>query len=125
MIIWINRAFGSGKSATEELLHSKIEISHIYDPEQVEIFLWDIFPIKLILMIPLRLLSIFLGWRIWKEEQITLIHDYNYTRVAEEDNKPYTERIGKACIIIGIGSILTGIINFVTNTTYGWMHGDL
>ena len=45
MIIWINGAFGSGKSTTAELLHSKIEISHIYDPEQVGYFLWDSFPI--------------------------------------------------------------------------------
>lgn len=77
--------------------------------------------INLILMIPLGLLFIFLGWRIWKKEQITLIHDYHYTRVAEEDKKPYTERIGKACIIIGIGSTLTGVINFIMNTTSGWI----
>jgi hypothetical protein len=72
-------------------------------------------------MIPLGLLFIFLGLRVWKKEQITLIHDYHYTRVAEEDKKSYTERIGKACIIIGIGSMLTGIINFMTNRTYGWI----
>lgn len=35
MIIWIKGAFGSGKSTTAELLHSKIEFSHIYDPELV------------------------------------------------------------------------------------------
>ncbi|MFW2491951.1 AAA family ATPase [Clostridium chromiireducens] len=44
MIIWINGAFGSGKSTTAELLHSKIEFSHIFDPEQVGYFLWDSFP---------------------------------------------------------------------------------
>lgn len=44
MIIWINGAFGSGKSTIAELLHLKIEISHIYDPEQVGYFLWDNFP---------------------------------------------------------------------------------
>ena len=33
-----------GKSITAELLHSKIEFSHIYDPEQVGYFLWDSFP---------------------------------------------------------------------------------
>lgn len=44
MIIWINGAFGSGKSSTADLLHSKIESSHIYDPEQVGYFLWSNFP---------------------------------------------------------------------------------
>ncbi|MDZ5001682.1 tunicamycin resistance protein [Clostridium perfringens] len=44
MIIWINGAFGSGKSTIAELLHLKIEISHIYAPEQVGYFLWGNFP---------------------------------------------------------------------------------
>lgn len=44
MIIWLNGAFGSGKSTIAELLRSKIELSHIYDPEQVGYFLWHVFP---------------------------------------------------------------------------------
>ncbi|MFT8348380.1 tunicamycin resistance protein [Clostridium saccharoperbutylacetonicum] len=44
MIVWINGPFGVGKSSTAELLHSKIESSHLYDPEQVGYFLWDNFP---------------------------------------------------------------------------------
>ncbi|MGN0144573.1 MAG: AAA family ATPase [Clostridium sp.] len=47
MIIWINGAFGSGKSTTAELLKLKIENSHIYDPEQVGYFLWDNFPVEM------------------------------------------------------------------------------
>lgn len=47
MIIWINGAFGSGKSTTAELLHSKLEFSHIYDPEQAGYFLWGSFPIEM------------------------------------------------------------------------------
>lgn len=47
MIVWINGAFGSGKSTTAELLHSKIKFSHIYDPEQVGYFLWDSFPTEM------------------------------------------------------------------------------
>lgn len=38
MIIWINGALGSGKSTTAELLNLNIELSHIYDPEQVGYF---------------------------------------------------------------------------------------
>ncbi|QSX04994.1 AAA family ATPase [Sedimentibacter sp. zth1] len=47
MIIWLNGAFGSGKSTIADLLHQKIEFSHIYDPEQVGYFLWDNFPGKM------------------------------------------------------------------------------
>ena len=44
MIIWINGAFGVGKSKTAELLQCNLKKSHIYDPEQVGYFLWDNFP---------------------------------------------------------------------------------
>ncbi|MCB2339014.1 DUF3784 domain-containing protein [Clostridium estertheticum] len=70
--------------------------------------------------LPVGFYFIFIGWRIWKKEQITLIHDYHYTGVAEKDKKSYTEKIGKACIMIGIGMILMmGIIKFTSNTAYG------
>ena len=63
----------------------------------------------------------FIGWRIWKNEQITLIHDYHYKKVSENDRKAYTEMIGKACIIIGLGIILTGVIDYMSSTIYGWI----
>lgn len=44
MIIWLNGAFGIGKSTIAEMLNSKIKNSHIYDPEQVGYFLWNNFP---------------------------------------------------------------------------------
>ncbi|MTI66994.1 MAG: DUF3784 domain-containing protein [Firmicutes bacterium] len=62
-----------------------------------------------------------IGWRIWKKEKITLIQDYHYKNVAESDKKPYTEKMGKACIIIGLGMMLTGVIDFVTSTSFGWI----
>lgn len=76
---------------------------------------------ELILMVFLGLLFLFLGWNIWKKEQITLIHSYHYKKVSEEDKKDYTEEMGKSIIFIGIGMILTGIINFITKTSYGWL----
>lgn len=44
MILWINGAFGSGKSSVAEDLTNKIDKSFVYDPEQVGYFLWDNFP---------------------------------------------------------------------------------
>ena len=46
-ILWINGAFGSGKTSVAEALHKKIARSHIYDPEQAGYFLWDNFPEEL------------------------------------------------------------------------------
>jgi len=44
MILWINGAFGAGKSTTAEELARHLDKSFIYDPEQVGYFLWDNFP---------------------------------------------------------------------------------
>lgn len=79
------------------------------------------FLFELILMIVLGSLFGFLGWRIWEKEQITLIHDYHYTKVTETDKKPYTEKMGKAMIMMGTGMFLTGVIDFVSSTAYGWI----
>ncbi len=77
--------------------------------------------IELIIMMICGILFCFIGWRIWKKQHITLIHDYHYTKVSERDKKPYTEKMGKACIIMGSGMILTGIIDFISMTSYGWV----
>ncbi|MDR2517310.1 MAG: ATP-binding protein [Spirochaetaceae bacterium] len=39
MIIWINGAFGSGKTQTAAELHRRLENSHVYDPERAGFFL--------------------------------------------------------------------------------------
>ena len=41
MIIWINGAFGSGKTTIANLLREKLTNSYIYDPENVGYFLWN------------------------------------------------------------------------------------
>lgn len=77
--------------------------------------------IEPIIMIVCGVLFICVGLRIWKKEQINLIHGYHHKRVKQEDKKLYTEKMGKAIIIMGVGICLNGIINFVTNTSYGWI----
>jgi len=74
----------------------------------------------MLISLPVGLYFIFIGCRIWKKEQITQIHDYHYTRVSEKDKKPYTAKMGKACILMGIGIILMGgIIDFTSKIAYG------
>lgn len=77
--------------------------------------------LEFIILILIGLLLIYLGWQIWKNEQITLIHDYHYSNVSKEDIKPYTKKIGKSCIIIGSGIVLTGVIDLITRSFYGWI----
>ena len=56
---------------------------------------------ELVFMILLGVLFIYIGWRIWKKEHITLIHSYHYSKVKDRDIKPYTSAVGKAVIIMG------------------------
>ncbi|MGL4736053.1 MAG: DUF3784 domain-containing protein [Cellulosilyticaceae bacterium] len=76
---------------------------------------------KLLFLVIMALVFIYMGWRMWKKEQITLIHRYHYQKVAKEDRKPYVEQIGKATILIGIGILSEGVIGFVSGTAYGWI----
>ncbi len=77
--------------------------------------------VELFILLPVGILFVALGLLIWKKEKITLIHDYHWDRVKNEDKPAYTALIGKGVLIIGIGAILTGIIDAVTNTGWGWL----
>jgi cytidylate kinase len=63
MIIWINGAFGSGKTNTAYELNRRIENSYVYDPEEVGYFIRDNIPKKL-------KLNDFQDFTIWR--------DFNY-----------------------------------------------
>lgn len=76
---------------------------------------------ELILLLIIGVIFIWIGISIWKKEKISLIHSYHYTKVKEENKKAYTEQMGKGVIIIGSGMILTGVVGYVTKTTYGWI----
>ncbi|MDD6795311.1 MAG: AAA family ATPase [Clostridiaceae bacterium] len=79
MIIWINGAFGIGKSTIAETLNSKIKNSHIYDPEQVGYFLWNNFPDSL------KRKGDFQDINIWRNINYEIIkymyHNYNGTLI--------------------------------------------
>ncbi len=47
MIIWINGAFGSGKTQTAYELHRRIKNSYVYDPENIGFFIRDNVPHEL------------------------------------------------------------------------------
>lgn len=47
MIIWINGAFGSGKTQTAFELHRRLENSYVYDPENIGYFIRDNIPLQM------------------------------------------------------------------------------
>ena len=60
MIIWINGAFGSGKTNTSYELNRRIENSYVYDPEEVGYFIRSNIPKNL-------KLNDFQDFSVWRE----------------------------------------------------------
>lgn len=65
-------------------------------------------------------LFIYLGWRIWKKGEIGLINSYHYSKVGQKDKKAYTTKMGQAVFLIGAGTLLTGVVDFLFHTFTGW-----
>lgn len=76
---------------------------------------------ELIIMLLISIMFFVIGYFLCMKQKISLIHSYHYTKVKQEDFKPYTMQIGKGNIIIGFGFLLTGIIDYFTNIGYGWL----
>lgn len=76
---------------------------------------------NLFFMCAMGLLFLILGLLIWKKQMINLIHSYHYPRVKAEDKEAYTEKMGKAMVVMSVGMFLTGITDFLTGTGYGWI----
>lgn len=75
---------------------------------------------ELLVLVMVGILFLYLGWQIWKKEKITFIHDYHHKKVKDIDKKAYTGQMGKAMLVIGAGTILTGMIDFITVSLFGW-----
>ena len=56
-------------------------------------------------------LCIILGRIIWKKKKVSLLHDYHYKNVSNEDIPAYTRLIGIGLILIGAGICTTGVLN--------------
>ena len=76
---------------------------------------------ELFLLLAIGLPLCYMGWVIWKKEKIQLIHDYHTKRVTKKDQKAYAALMGKALLLIGAGTALTGVIDFLTDTSNGWL----
>lgn len=59
-------------------------------------------------------LFLYLGFLLWKKEKITILHNYHYTKVKEQDKKAYTRIMGLGMSVIGIGCAASGMIGTFT-----------
>ena len=64
-------------------------------------------------------LCITFGLLIWKKQKLSLLHDYHYKNVKEEDISAYCKLMGIGLMTIGIGICLTGLYSLVFENLYG------
>ena len=58
-------------------------------------------------------LCIVLGTLVWKKQMLSILHDYHYKNVKQEDIPAYTRQIGIGLIAIGSGICITGLLNLL------------
>ena len=66
------------------------------------------------------LLSV-IGYLIWKKEMITLLHDYHYDKVTEENKKSFCTLSGIGILVIGAGLILTALLLGLTSSSISYV----
>lgn len=61
---------------------------------------------------------IVLGYLIWKKEKISLLHEYHYDKVSENDKKVFCTLSGIGIIMVGLGILATGVILVLTDSPW-------
>ncbi len=73
-----------------------------------------------ILMAVIGLVFLVIGWLLWKEQRISLLHTYHYAHVKQEDRPAYTAMMGKACLALGLGCFLCAVMTLPGLAGWGW-----
>nr|MBQ6242360.1 DUF3784 domain-containing protein [Lachnospiraceae bacterium] len=66
------------------------------------------------------LLCIIMGLLLWRKQKVSLLHDYHYKNVREEDIPTYSRQIGIGLTVIGAGVFLSGVLNLFC-PAYWWI----
>lgn len=67
------------------------------------------------------LIFVTVGGVLWKYKKISLLHDYHYSNVKEEDKSAFCRLSGLGIISIGVGIIVTGIIIAITDSVLSFI----
>lgn len=65
------------------------------------------------------LMCITFGLLIWKKRKVSLLHDYHYKNVKEEDIPSYCKLMGIGLIMMGLGICLTGVYFLIFENLFG------
>ena len=69
--------------------------------------------VGLIVNLAVGLSCVILGLLIWKKRKTSLLHDYHYKNVNDQDIPAYARLMGIGLLLIGGGICLTGFFNLL------------
>ena len=62
-----------------------------------------------------------IGGLVWRKDKITLLHDYHYDRVAEENTHAFCAISGWGLILMGIGLVGTAVLLGFTESIWSFL----
>ena len=77
--------------------------------------------VELIVCSVIGILLVVLGLVVWLGQKISLVHDYHHQNVKRRDVAAYCREIGVGLLLIGGGTIATGIVDQIFQTFWGWL----
>ena len=60
------------------------------------------------------------GVLLWEKQILSILHEHQYKNVKQADIPAYTKQMGIGLIVIGIGIIMTGLLNLFYST-FWWI----
>ena len=60
------------------------------------------------------------GYLIWKKENISLLHDYHYENVSDEDKPAFCALSGIGVLVIGAGLLASAVILALTDSVWSF-----
>lgn len=67
------------------------------------------------------IIIIVLGYLLWKKERISLLHDYHYDKVSEENKKAFCALSGMGLLSVGFGLLVTAILLCITESLWSFI----
>lgn len=67
------------------------------------------------------IILVVLGYLLWVKKKISLLHDYHYDKVSEEDKDAFCTISGLGIFIIGLGFLVTAVIIGITNSPWSFI----
>lgn len=61
------------------------------------------------------------GYLIWKKQKISLLHEYHYDKLSENDKKAFCKVSGLGFILIGVGLLVTAVVIGITNSAWSFI----